>query len=71
MLGVLIGLTLLIILIGLVVLQGMIEWGGFDPDKFFKKGDGKSKKAGKTAEKPAKKASKKPVKAAKKGKGRK
>ncbi|MEI7541914.1 MAG: hypothetical protein WCJ94_01500 [bacterium] len=34
-LGVIIGVILLLLLIGLVVLQGMIEWGGFDTDKLF------------------------------------
>jgi hypothetical protein len=28
--GILIGVVLLLLLIGMVVLQGMIEWGGFD-----------------------------------------
>ncbi len=37
MTGVVLGTLLLALLIGLVVLQGMIEWGGFDFDKFFKK----------------------------------
>ena len=64
-LGVIIGVILLLLLIGLVVLQGMIEWGNFDIDKFFQKKEGAK---GKKAAKPAKKAVKKP---AKKGKGRK
>ena len=34
-LGVIIGILLLLLLIGLVVLQGMIEWGGVDTDKWF------------------------------------
>ncbi|MBP7792357.1 MAG: hypothetical protein KA120_04780 [Candidatus Goldbacteria bacterium] len=37
MLGVTIGVILLILLIGLVVLQGAIEWGGFDPEKIMNK----------------------------------
>jgi hypothetical protein len=68
MLGVIIGVLLLLLLIGLVVLQGMIEWGNFDADKFFKPKAGaveKDKKAEKSA-------AKKPVKkTAKKGKGKK
>lgn len=35
LLGVIIGVLLLLLLIGLVVLQGMIEWGGVDTDKWF------------------------------------
>ena len=66
MLGVIIGVALLLLLIGLVVLQGMIEWGNFDPDTFFKPKQGAPAK-GKTAAKPAKKSAKKP---AKKGKGK-
>jgi hypothetical protein len=66
-LGVFIGVILLLLLIGLVVLQGMIEWGGFDPDVFFDK-----LKAGKKdAKKPAAKPAKKTAKPAKKGKGKK
>ncbi len=66
-LGVFIGVVLLLLLIGLVVLQGMIEWGGFDPDVFLEK-----LKAGKKgAKKPAAKPAKKNAKAAKKGKGKK
>jgi len=37
MLGVIIGILLLLFLVALVVLQGMIEWGGFDIDKVFGK----------------------------------
>jgi Na+-transporting methylmalonyl-CoA/oxaloacetate decarboxylase gamma subunit len=37
MLGVTIGVILLILLVGLVVLQGAIEWGGFDPEKIMNK----------------------------------
>lgn len=37
MVGVILGILLLLLLIGLVVLQGMIEWGNFDLDKFFGK----------------------------------
>ena len=66
MLGVIIGMVLLLLLIGLIVLQGMIEWGNFDPDTFFKLKQGAPAK-GKKAVKPAKKSSKKP---AKKGKGK-
>ncbi|MFP4466755.1 MAG: hypothetical protein ACLFP1_06875 [Candidatus Goldiibacteriota bacterium] len=56
MVGVTLGALLLLLLIGLVVLQGLIEWGGFDFDKIIKK------KTGDTAEKakeiqPAKKKS--------------
>jgi hypothetical protein len=72
MLGVAIGVILLVLLIGLVVLQGMIEWGKFDTDKFFKPKEGSSSKGKKAdkkeAKKPVKKAVKKP---AKKGKGKK
>lgn len=67
MLGVIIGVVLLLLLIGLVVLQGMIEWGGFDPDKFFKPKEGAGAGPGK---KPAAK-TKKPAKSTKKGKGKK
>ncbi len=66
-LGVFIGVVLLLLLIGLVVLQGMIEWGGFDPDTFFNKN-----KAGKKgAKKPAAKPAGKKARAAKKGRGKK
>jgi hypothetical protein len=34
-LGVIIGISLLLLLIALVVLQGLIEWGGVDTDKWF------------------------------------
>jgi hypothetical protein len=34
-LGVIIGVILLLLLIALVVLQGVIEWGGIDTDKWF------------------------------------
>lgn len=64
MLGVIIGVILLVLLVGLVVLQGMIEWGGLDTDRIFAKKEGAKTKA----VKPAKKAAKKP---AKKGKGKK
>ncbi len=62
-LGVIIGVLLLLLLIGLVVLQGMIEWGGFDTDKLF--GGNKLKDAApaiedtKVLSKPLVKASKK------------
>jgi hypothetical protein len=68
MLGVIIGVLLLLLLIGLVVLQGMIEWGNFDPDTFFKRKEGASSKDSKKPAAPAKKTAKK---AAKKGKGKK
>jgi hypothetical protein len=71
MLGVIIGVVLLLLLIGLVVLQGMIEWGSFDADKFFKPKEAdsiKDKKPLKTANKTVKKSARKP---AKKGKGKK
>jgi hypothetical protein len=65
-LGVIIGVTLLLLLIGLVVLQGMIEWGNLDVDAFFKPKQGAPAKEKKPA-KPAKKSKKKP---AKKGRGK-
>lgn len=68
MLGVIIGVVLLLLLIGLVVLQGMIEWGNFDADKFFKPKETGAVVKDKKAVKPATKAVKKP---AKKGKGKK
>jgi len=86
MIGVTLGALLLLLLIGLVVLQGLIEWGGFDFDKIIKK---KAKETAetvkeivpaaapkKTAKKKAapKKAAKKkaaPKKKAAKGKGKK
>ena len=87
MTGVILGSLLLLLLIALVVLQGMIEWGGFDFDKLFKKKDPepeaktvKSGKAKKSVKKPAKKAkakakpkskAKAKPKAKKKGKGKK
>jgi hypothetical protein len=66
MLGVIIGVVLLLLLIGLVVLQGMIEWGNFDTDAFFKPKEGAPAK-GKKAAKPVKASKKKPVK---KGRGK-
>ncbi|HRU39982.1 MAG TPA: hypothetical protein P5511_08900 [Candidatus Goldiibacteriota bacterium] len=65
-LGVIIGVILLLLLIGLVVLQAMIEWGNFDPDKLFAKKQTEKKPAesGRTAVKKAKPA-KKPAKKAK------
>jgi hypothetical protein len=66
MLGVIIGLVLLLLLIGMVVLQGMIEWGNFDADAFFKPKETAPAK-GKKPAKPVKTAKKKP---AKKGKGK-
>jgi len=69
MVGVILGVLLLLLLIGLVVLQGMIEWGGFDFEKFMnKKGQAAPAKAEiKKAEdkKPAKSAVKKSPKTAK------
>ena len=69
-LGVTIGVLLLLLLIGLVVLQGMIEWGGLDTDKWF--GGNKSKDSAPAKEdkkevskplaKPAKKKASKPAK---------
>jgi len=87
MIGVILGVLLLLLLVGLVVLQGMIEWGNFDLDKMFgKKANAVVAQAEKAAEKaadkkpaskkaPAKKgaASKKPAakKTPAKGKGKK
>lgn len=48
MLGVIIGVILLLLLIGLVVLQAMIEWGGFDTGKIIKEVEEKSKDKVKT-----------------------
>ena len=53
-LGVIIGVLLLILLVGLVVLQGLIEWGGFDTDRLFKF-------AGKSKDSPADKSELKEV----------
>lgn len=64
-LGVIIGILLLVLLIALVVLQGMIEWGGLNTDKWF--GGDKAKDAApakddnKVVSKPLVKASKKPA----------
>jgi len=75
MLGVFIGVVLLLLLIGLVVLQGAIEWGKFDFDSIFKKKEGPAKTV-KAAAAPAKTAKKKKAapakkaKAGKKGKGK-
>ncbi|MCX8094108.1 MAG: hypothetical protein N3E50_08090 [Candidatus Goldbacteria bacterium] len=44
MLGVIIGIILLLLLIGLVVLQAAIEWGGFDASKIIKDKDEKPQK---------------------------
>jgi ABC-type uncharacterized transport system involved in gliding motility auxiliary subunit len=75
MVGVILGVLLLLLLIGLVVLQGMIEWGGFDFEKFMnKKGDSASTPAPSAkaetkkteVKKPAKKAAKSAPKTAKK-----
>ena len=73
-LGVIIGVLLLLLLIGLVVLQGMIEWGGLDTDKWF--GGNKSKDAApakedtKTVSKPiVKSGAKKPASKIAKKKG--
>ncbi len=69
MVGVILGVLLLLLLIGLVVLQGMIEWGNFDLDKFFGKKakpeeikaeqKQKTKTTGKTKSKKIKKGKKK------------
>ena len=74
MLGVTLGILLLLFLIALVVLQGMIEWGNFDIDKFFgkkakpqeiAKEEMKTKKvSSRKKAKPAKKKVKKAVKKA-------
>ncbi len=63
MLGVILGALLLLLFIGLVVLQGAIEWFDFDPDKwlesiFMKKGAEKAT-GKKEAKKPAKSTAKK------------
>ena len=67
-LGVIIGVLLLLLLIGLVVLQGMIEWGGLDTDKLF--GGNKLKDAA-PAKEDTKEMSKPLVKATKKAASRK
>jgi len=63
MLGVLIGALLLLLMIGLVVLQGAIEWYDFDPDAWlesiFKKKDTAKTAAKKDEKKTAKPAAKK------------
>jgi len=66
-LGVIIGVILLLLLIGLVVLQAMIEWGNFDPDKLF----AKKKEEEPDQKKPVKKSVKPAKKPAKKAKGKK
>jgi hypothetical protein len=73
MLGVILGALLLLLFIGLVVLQGAIEWFGFDPDKWFesifmKKDTGKVIEK-KETKKPVKTAAKLPVKKPAKKKG--
>ncbi len=69
MVGVILGVLLLLLLIGLVVLQGMIEWGGFDFEKFMnKKGQtepAKTEIKKEEEKKPAKSAVKKSPKTAK------
>lgn len=55
MVGVIIGVILLILLIGLVVLQGAIEWGGFDSGIKAKEKEEKSKKQIKIIAKSTKK----------------
>jgi hypothetical protein len=67
-LGVIIGVLLLLLLIGLVVLQGMIEWGGLDTDKWF--GGNKLKDAA-PAKEDIKEMSKPMVKSTKKAASRK
>jgi len=65
MIGVILGILLLLLLIGLVVLQAMIEWGNFDLDKFF----GKKQEPAKIEPKNITKKAKKPeIKKIKKGK---
>jgi len=65
MIGVILGILLLLLLIGLVVLQAMIEWGNFDLDKFF----GKKQELAKIEPKNITKKAKKPeIKKIKKGK---
>jgi len=65
MIGVILGILLLLLLIGLVVLQAMIEWGNFDLDKFF----GKKQESAKIEPKNITKKAKKPeIKKIKKGK---
>jgi len=82
MVGVILGVLLLLLLIGLVVLQGMIEWGGFDFEKFMnKKGQSapakvetkkaEEKKTAKSAVKKSPKTAKTAPKKAAKGKGKK
>ncbi|MEI7640900.1 MAG: hypothetical protein WCJ46_05280 [bacterium] len=67
MIGVILGFLLLALLIALVVVQGMMEWGNFDFDKFFaglgKKG---TKNSGKTKDKKIKAPVKKSTKPARK-----
>ena len=64
-LGVIIGILLLLLLIALVVLQGMIEWGGLNTDKWFggnkSKDEAPAKEDKKIVSKPLVKASKKPA----------
>lgn len=65
MVGVILGVLLLLLLIGLVVLQAMIEWGNFDLDKFF----GKKEEPKKIEPKKSTMKTKKPaIKKIKKGK---
>ncbi len=68
MVGVILGILLLLLLIGLVVLQGMIEWGNFDLDKFFgkKAKPAEIKSEQKTKVKTIKKTSTKKIKKGKK-----
>jgi len=73
MLGVILGALLLLLFIGLVVLQGAIEWFGFDPDKWFErifmKKDGGKAIEKKETKKPIKSTAKSPVKKPAKKKG--
>ncbi|PKL91730.1 MAG: hypothetical protein CVV21_06810 [Candidatus Goldiibacteriota bacterium HGW-Goldbacteria-1] len=65
MVGVILGVLLLLLLIGLVVLQGMIEWGGFDFEKFMnKKGSSASAPAPSVKADTKKSVEKKPAKTA-------
>jgi 2-iminoacetate synthase ThiH len=59
MLGVIIGVILLLLLIGLVVLQAAIEWGGFDTGKIIKEEEKKPEKSKKVIVKGVKKINRK------------
>lgn len=68
MVGVILGVLLLLLLIGLVVLQAMIEWGNFDLDKFFGKKEEPTKIEPKKSTKSKMKTKKPIIKKIKKGK---